>query len=115
MTVQHSPNERSASVEQRAPATREENLDDVARAAALATEAFEAQLNAMAGQIEIVKHDVEFVRSRVQREREEMDIEHSLDSGSQYIIDSPDSGELRAMERAPVSYTHLTLPTICSV
>jgi two-component system sensor histidine kinase DegS len=60
----------------------------------------EGQLTTLATQVDEIRSEVESVRSRVQRDREELDIEYSLEVGSQYVVESPDSGELRKHERA---------------
>lgn len=76
------------------------SLDDVTRAAAKATQAFEARLATLAATAEHIKHDLDATRAQIQRDREEMDIEYSLESGSAYVIEAPDSGDLREQERA---------------
>ena len=76
-----------------------QSLDDVTKAAAKATQAFETRLATLAATVEQIKHDLDATRSRIQRDREEMDIEYSLESGSSYVIESPDSGDLRERER----------------
>ncbi len=76
------------------------SLDDVTKAAAKATQAFETRLATLAATAEQIKHDLDATRARIQRDREEMDIEYSLDSGSAYVIESPDTGDLREQERA---------------
>lgn len=75
------------------------SLDDVTRAAAQATQAFEIRLASLAATAEQIKHDLDATRSKIQRDREEMDIEYSLEAGSSYVMESPDSGELREQER----------------
>ncbi|MDQ3548602.1 MAG: sensor histidine kinase [Chloroflexota bacterium] len=70
------------------------------KAAAKATQAFETRLATLAATAEQIKHDLDATRARIQRDREEMDIEYSLDSGSAYVIESPDTGDLREQERA---------------
>src|SRR4051812_22408846 len=83
-----------------------QSLDDVTKAAAKATQAFETRLATLAATVEHIKHDLDSTRSQIQRDREEMDIEYSLETGSSYVVESPDSAELRAQER------HLTEQTI---
>lgn len=75
------------------------SLDDVTKAAAKATQAFEARLATLAATVEHIKHDLDSSRSQIQRDREEMDIEYSLETGSSYVVESPDSGDLRKQER----------------
>ncbi len=76
-----------------------QTLDDVTRAAATATQALEARLATLAASVEQIKHDLDTTRSRIQRDREEMDIEYSLETGSSYVVEAPDSGDLREQER----------------
>lgn len=92
--------EQPIDVDDRTPAEPDPNLDELAKAASDATEGLEARLSALAGQIEHIRVDVEARRGRVQREREDLDIEYSLETGSQYVVESPASGELREHERA---------------
>ncbi len=82
------------------------SLDDLAKAAAKATQAFENRLATLAATAEHIKLDLDATRAQIQRDREEMDIEYSLDSGSSYVIESPDTGELREQERL---YTRETI------
>jgi two-component system sensor histidine kinase DegS len=75
------------------------SLDDLTKAAAKATQAFETRLATLAASAEHIKHDLDASRAQIQRDREEMDIEYSLETGSSYVIESPDSGDLRERER----------------
>lgn len=86
-------------VEMFVPSAPDERLDEVVQSSADATQALEGQLTAFAMRVEEIKDEVEYARSRAQREREELDIEYSLETGSQYVVESPDSGELRRSER----------------
>jgi two-component system sensor histidine kinase DegS len=76
-----------------------QSLDDVTTAAVKATQAFESRLATLAATVEQIKHDLDSNRSQIQRDREEMDIEYSLETGSSYVVESPDSAELREQER----------------
>ncbi|MEX2314686.1 MAG: histidine kinase, partial [Thermomicrobiales bacterium] len=81
------------------PTAPGQSLEDVTKAAAQATQALETRLATLAASVEHIKHDLDATRSQIQRDREEMDIEYSLDTGSSYVIESPDSGDLRKQER----------------
>lgn len=81
------------------PSAPGDRLDDAAQSAADATQALEGQLTTLAQRVDGIKDEVEYARSRVQREREELDIEYSLETGSQYVIESPVTGDLRRIER----------------
>jgi two-component system, NarL family, sensor histidine kinase DegS len=82
------------------PSSLDQNLDDITQQAEQAIGTLEAQLIALAVRVEEHRHFLDAQRSRVQREREELDIEFSLESGSSYVIEAPNTGELRAAERA---------------
>jgi len=99
-TSRHAPNNSTAYLEIFVPSASSERLDDVALSSAEATQALEMQLIAFAQRVESIKTEVEYARSRVQREREELDIEYSLETGSQYVVESPDTVELRRTERS---------------
>jgi two-component system sensor histidine kinase DegS len=88
------------------PTAPGQSLDDVTKAAAKATQALETRLATLAATAEHIKHDLDATRSQLQRDREEMDIEYSLESGSAYVIEAPDSAELREQERI---YTQETI------
>lgn len=75
------------------------SLDSVARAATDAIEQLEERLAHLVSAVDRIKSDIDATRSHVQREREELDIEYSLATGSQYVIASPDSAELRRREK----------------
>ena len=75
------------------------SLDDVARAATDAIEQLEERLADFVRTVDGIKHDLDATRSHVQRDREELDIEYSLATGSQYIVASPESAELRTREK----------------
>ena len=75
------------------------SLDDVARAATDAIEQLEDRLADLVSTVDRIKHDLDATRSHVQRDREELDIEYSLATGSQYIVASPESAELRTREK----------------
>jgi two-component system sensor histidine kinase DegS len=77
-----------------------QSLDDVVRSTTEAIHSLEDQLAALNSQVEEIKSELDSNRARVQRDREEMDIEYSLAIGSQSIVPAPESTELRAHERA---------------
>lgn len=83
-----------------------QSLDDMARAAAKAMSTLESRLTRIAADVARHQQAVEADRSSTQREREERDIEHSLSVGSQFVIEAPDTSELRARE------VHLTQEAI---
>ena len=76
-----------------------QSLDDVTKTAAKAAQALETRLATLAASVEQIKHDLDSTRSQIQRDREEMDIEYSLETGSSYVVEAPDSAELREQER----------------
>lgn len=76
------------------------SLDDVARAATDAIEQLEERLADLVSSVDRIKSDIDATRSHVQRDREELDIEYLLATGSQYIVTSPESAELRVHEKA---------------
>src|SRR4051794_36070956 len=54
------------------------DLDEVIKAAAEVTQELDGRIQALASRVDAVKHDLDTSRSRAQHEREEMDIEYSL-------------------------------------
>lgn len=83
-----------------------QRLDDLTGAAAKATQAFETRLANLAATAEHIKHDLDASRAQIQRDREELDIEYSLETGSAYVVEAPDSAGLREKER---ELTRLTI------
>jgi two-component system sensor histidine kinase DegS len=77
----------------------------VAKAAAKAIRALETRLTRMSGEVEQRKHALESARAIAQREREELDIEYSLSIGAQYVVEAPDTAELRGTERQLTEHT----------
>jgi two-component system, NarL family, sensor histidine kinase DegS len=69
------------------------------KAAARAIRSLESRLTSLADRVENMRLELEASRGRVQREREELDIEFSLESGSTYVLEAPNTAELRAAER----------------
>ena len=74
-------------------------LDEAAKTAANAILTLESRLARMAAEVEQHKHALEASRAMAQREREELDIEYSLSIGSQYVVEAPETAELRSAER----------------
>lgn len=74
-------------------------LDEAARTAAEEILALETRLSQMAVNVEQQKQQLEAARAMAQREREELDIEYSLSIGSQYVVEAPETSELRGAER----------------
>jgi two-component system sensor histidine kinase DegS len=81
------------------------NLDDIIHRATEAIQNLEEQLAALVSDVDYIKSDLDTNRARVQRDREEMDIEYSLAIGSQSIVPAPDSTDLRTHERALTDQT----------
>jgi two-component system sensor histidine kinase DegS len=81
------------------PPPLDDGLDEITVAAERAVSALEAQLTALTNRVEEYRHILDERRGRIQREREELDIEFSLEVGSSYVVEAPNTGELRAAER----------------
>lgn len=81
------------------PPTPRHGLDEVADEAATAIHALEARLTALSTDVERQKQELDAARAMAQREREEQDIEYSLSIGSQYVVEAPETAQLRGVER----------------
>jgi two-component system, NarL family, sensor histidine kinase DegS len=82
------------------PPSFDRDLDEITHDAERSVGALEVQLTALASRVEAHRDALDAQRARIQREREEMDIEFSLETGSTFVIEAPNTGELRSAERA---------------
>lgn len=82
-----------------------QSLDDVSAEALAAITALESRLSSLALRVEEIRQDVEVSRVRAQREREELDIEYSLETGSTYVVEAPGTEDLRQVERDLIQQT----------
>lgn len=74
-------------------------LDDLATDAVAAISGLEARLASLSAHVEHARAELDNARAKAQREREELDIEYSLEVGSSYVVEAPGAEELRRDER----------------
>jgi two-component system sensor histidine kinase DegS len=75
------------------------NLDDIANDVLLAIQSLDTRLATLVDAVERVRNELDTSRATVQRDREELDLEYSLEIGSQYVVESPHSRPLREAEK----------------
>lgn len=80
-------------------ADRGQTIDELASQTIDAILRLESQLAALIDTTEQFRGELDATRANIQRDREELDLEYSLERGSQYVIESPESRPLRDRER----------------
>lgn len=82
-----------------------QSLEDCAAEALAIIAAFESRLTSLSSQVDELRQQLDSHRARVQREREELDIEYSLESGSTYVVEAPGTDQLRTVEHMLIDRT----------
>jgi two-component system, NarL family, sensor histidine kinase DegS len=80
-------------------------LDTIGEEALSAIAALEAHLSSLSQGVDDIRNDLDCARLKAQREREDLDIEYSLETGSSHVIEAPGTEDLRAHERALIEQT----------